>query len=48
MTLNCKNRALRVTVPYHNKDLRRRTSIVRQAGLTREEFHEFLVGKRKR
>jgi predicted RNA binding protein YcfA (HicA-like mRNA interferase family) len=35
---------LRVTVPYHNKDLKRRTlaSIVDQAGLTVEEFIEIL------
>jgi predicted RNA binding protein YcfA (HicA-like mRNA interferase family) len=31
---------LRVTVPYHNKDLKRKTlsSIIEQAGLTNEEF----------
>lgn len=35
---------LRVTVPYHNKDLKRRTleSIVKQAGLTSDEFRTFL------
>ena len=35
---------LRVTVPYHNKDLKRRTleSIVKQAGLTLEEFRKLL------
>jgi predicted RNA binding protein YcfA (HicA-like mRNA interferase family) len=35
---------LRVTVPYHNKDLKRRTlaSIVDQADLTVEEFLEIL------
>ena len=35
---------LRVTVPYHNKDLKRRTldSIIKQAGLTRDEFQKFL------
>ena len=35
---------LRVTVPNHNKDLKRRTleSIVKQAGLTNNEFRTFL------
>jgi predicted RNA binding protein YcfA (HicA-like mRNA interferase family) len=35
---------LRVTVPYHNKDLKRRTlaSIIEQAGLTTEEFSDLL------
>jgi predicted RNA binding protein YcfA (HicA-like mRNA interferase family) len=35
---------LRVTVPYHNKDLKRRTlaSIIDQAGLTTEDFVELL------
>lgn len=35
---------LRVTVPFHNKDLKRRTleSIIKQAGMTREEFQNFL------
>ena len=35
---------LRVTVPYHNRDLKRRTlsSIIDQAGLTVEEFVELL------
>jgi predicted RNA binding protein YcfA (HicA-like mRNA interferase family) len=35
---------LRVTVPFHNKDLKRRTlaSIIEQAGLTTEEFSDFL------
>lgn len=35
---------LRVTVPYHNKDLKRRTlvSIIDQAGLTVEDFVELL------
>jgi len=35
---------LRVTVPYHNKDLKRKTlsSIVEQAGLTTEQFIELL------
>jgi predicted RNA binding protein YcfA (HicA-like mRNA interferase family) len=35
---------LRVTVPYHNKDLKRRTlsSIIDQAGLTTEAFVELL------
>lgn len=34
------NATLRVTVPFHNRDLKRRTleSIVKQAGLSREEF----------
>jgi predicted RNA binding protein YcfA (HicA-like mRNA interferase family) len=34
----------RVTVPYHNKDLKRRTlaSIVAQAGLTADEFRDLL------
>jgi len=38
------NPALRVTVPYHNRDLKRRTlaSIVDQAGLTQEEFAALL------
>ena len=36
--------ALRVTVPYHNRDLKRGTlhSIVRQAELSHEEFLTFL------
>lgn len=36
--------ALRVSVPYHSKDLKRRTleSIIKQAGLTTEEFLKFL------
>lgn len=36
--------AARITVPYHNKDLKRRTleSIVRQAGLTAEELLKLL------
>ena len=36
--------ALRVIVPYHNRDLKRRTleSIIKQAGLTNEEFLELL------
>ena len=36
--------ALRVTVPYHNKDLKRRTleSIIEQAEMTVEEFLGFL------
>jgi mRNA interferase HicA len=35
---------LRVTVPYHNRDLKRGTlqSIVRQAGFTNEEFLKLL------
>jgi predicted RNA binding protein YcfA (HicA-like mRNA interferase family) len=35
---------LRVTVPHHNKDLKRKTlsSIISQAGLTVEEFIELL------
>ncbi|MBM4122899.1 MAG: addiction module toxin, HicA family [Nitrospira sp.] len=35
---------LRVSVAYHNKDLKRRTqeSIIEQAGLTAEEFLQFL------
>jgi predicted RNA binding protein YcfA (HicA-like mRNA interferase family) len=35
---------LRVTVPYHNRDLKRGTfqSIVKQAGLTNEEFLKLL------
>lgn len=35
---------LRVTVPFHNKDLKRRTlaSIIEQAGLTTEEFSDLL------
>jgi predicted RNA binding protein YcfA (HicA-like mRNA interferase family) len=34
----------RVTVAYHNRDLKRRTleSIIEQAGLTAEEFLEYL------
>ncbi len=33
---------LRVTLPYHNKDLKRRTlaSIIEQAGLTPDEFRD--------
>ena len=36
--------ALRVTVPFHNRDLKRGTfqSIVKQAGFTNEEFLELL------
>jgi predicted RNA binding protein YcfA (HicA-like mRNA interferase family) len=35
---------LRVTLPFHNKDLKRRTlsSIIEQAGLTIEEFTDLL------
>ena len=35
---------LRVTVPYHNKDLKRRTlaSIIEQAGMTVDEFIRLL------
>jgi len=35
---------LRVTVPYHNRDLKRGTlqSIVRQAGFSNEEFLDLL------
>lgn len=35
---------LRVTVAYHNKDLKRRTqeSIIEQAGLTPQDFLKFL------
>jgi predicted RNA binding protein YcfA (HicA-like mRNA interferase family) len=35
---------LRVTIPYHNKDLKRRTlaSIIEQAALTTDEFRELL------
>jgi len=35
---------LRVTVPFHNKDLKRRTlaSIIEQAGLTADEFADLL------
>ncbi len=38
------HRQLRVTLPYHNKDHKRRTleSIIKQTGLTHEEFLEFL------
>ena len=36
--------ALRVTVPFHNRDLKRGTlqSIVKQAGFTNEEFLKLL------
>jgi len=36
--------ALRVTLPWHNKDLRRRTltSIIEQSGYTTDEFLELL------
>ena len=36
--------ALRVTVPFHNRDLKRGTlqSIIKQAGFTNEEFLKFL------
>lgn len=39
-----KKEKLRVTVPFHNKDLKPRTlaSIIEQAGLTVEEFLELL------
>lgn len=35
---------LRVTVPYHNRDLKRKTlsSIIEQAGLTTAQFTELL------
>jgi len=38
------NPQLRVTVPYHNKDLKRRTlsSIIEQAGLTTQQFVDLL------
>ena len=38
------NATLRVTVAYHNRDLKRRTldSIIKQAGLSPEEFQGFL------
>ena len=38
------NLQLRVTVPYHNKDLKTGTlrSIVRQAGMTVQEFRDLL------
>lgn len=37
-------RALRVTLPYHSKDLKRRTleSILKQAGLKKETFLDLL------
>ncbi|MBN2385169.1 type II toxin-antitoxin system HicA family toxin [bacterium] len=33
-----------ITVPYHNKDLKRKTlvSIIKQAGLTNDEFNNLL------
>lgn len=39
----------RVTIPMHNRDLKIQTlrSIIKQAGLTSEEFHTLLLGKRK-
>ena len=39
-----KKEKLRVTVPYHNKDLKPGTlaSIIKQAGLTAEEFLDLL------
>ncbi len=39
-----KKEKLRVTVPYHNKDLKPGTlaSIIKQAGLTVEEFLDLL------
>ncbi|MDT7808638.1 MAG: hypothetical protein QOJ70_2451 [Acidobacteriota bacterium] len=39
-----KKEKLRVTVPYHNKDLKPRTlaSIIEQTGLTVEEFLDLL------
>ncbi len=38
------NATLRVTIPFHNRDLKRRTleSIVKQAGLSHEEFLRYL------
>jgi predicted RNA binding protein YcfA (HicA-like mRNA interferase family) len=35
---------LRVTLPYHNRDLKRRTleSIIEQAGLTHDQFIQLL------
>jgi predicted RNA binding protein YcfA (HicA-like mRNA interferase family) len=35
---------LRVTVPYHNKDLKRSTlhSIIRQSGMSEEEFQQYI------
>lgn len=39
-----EQQTLRVTLPFHNKDLKRRTleSIIKQAGLTREDFQKLL------
>ncbi len=39
-----KKSTLRVSVSYHNKDLKRRTleSIIEQAGMTSEEFFKLL------
>ena len=39
-----KKTDLRVTVPWHNKDLKRKTleSIIEQAGYTIDEFAKFL------
>ena len=36
-----RNPSLRVTLPYHSKDLKRRTleSIIKQAGFTVEEYN---------
>ena len=38
------NPALRITLPFHGRELKRRTlhTIIKQAGLTAEEFREFL------
>lgn len=39
-----ENQKLRVTIPFHRKDLALKTlkSIIKQAGLTVEEFIEFI------
>ena len=39
-----KNKTVRVTIPLHNKDIKIGTlsSILKQAGLTKEEFNKLL------
>ncbi len=39
-----ENKQLRVTVPHHNKDLKRGTlhSIIKQAGMNEKEFQAYL------
>lgn len=42
--LYCRSRSLRVTIPYHNKPLKRKTliNILKQANLSIEEFKKLI------